>query len=226
VRRARLVPAGDLLTVLVPAGCKAADLDSGAEPLAAALAVRELRVVRDRGNAQLASVLVVRRDPFAAPEGLSPGAGASVPAGERAGRSEPGAGAGAGRAAGGVPGANWAGRGRVGDATRLHGRTSSGWCGDQLAAGSQRPVLVRGGRQVQEVLRTVWTVMKFLSWRADRVTEFPTLGGRAGRAGALHRSRACFLHQCGSATQRRLAVGVGEQVFPIVAAGLETHQLT
>ncbi|GAC1441353.1 MAG: hypothetical protein NVSMB55_08950 [Mycobacteriales bacterium] len=68
VRSARPVPAGDLLTVLVPPGCKSADLEAGAEELAAALAVRELRVARDRANAQLASVLVVRRDPFQAPE--------------------------------------------------------------------------------------------------------------------------------------------------------------
>lgn len=68
VRAVRLVPAGDLLTVVVPPGCRAADLESGAEALAAAMAVRELRVSRDRANAQLARVLVVRRDPFDVPE--------------------------------------------------------------------------------------------------------------------------------------------------------------
>ncbi len=68
VRAVRAVPAGDLLTVAVPAGCRTADLESGAEALAAAMAVRELRVSRDRGNAQLATVLVVRRDPFDVPE--------------------------------------------------------------------------------------------------------------------------------------------------------------
>jgi len=68
VRSARQVPAGDLLTVAVPQGCRAADLESGAEALAAAMAVRELRVSRDRANAQLARVLVVRRDPFDVPE--------------------------------------------------------------------------------------------------------------------------------------------------------------
>jgi len=66
VRSARPVPAGDLLTVQVPHGCRAADLEAGAEVLAAALEVRELRVSRDHDNARLASVLVVRLDPFAA----------------------------------------------------------------------------------------------------------------------------------------------------------------
>src|SRR3954454_1883730 len=75
------VPAGDVLDVHVRSGQSVADLDARSEHLAACLRAREVRVMRDRGDAARASVLVARRDPFenaaplpwpvAAAEGLS-----------------------------------------------------------------------------------------------------------------------------------------------------------
>lgn len=67
----RQVPAGDLLHVRVPAGTSAADLEAGNEPVAAVLGVRELRVDRDPDHAGRARVLVVRRDPLVAVDGVT-----------------------------------------------------------------------------------------------------------------------------------------------------------
>lgn len=69
--RSQRVPAGDLLHVRVPAGRCAADLAAGAEPLAAVLGVREVRVDRDPEHAGRARVLVVRRDPLVDAEAVS-----------------------------------------------------------------------------------------------------------------------------------------------------------
>jgi hypothetical protein len=71
VLSSRQVPAGDMLHVRVPAGACAADLAAGAEPLAAVLGVREVRVDRDPAHAGRARVLVVRRDPLIDAEGVS-----------------------------------------------------------------------------------------------------------------------------------------------------------
>jgi FtsK/SpoIIIE family len=59
------IPVGDLLRVKMAPGIHAGDLGEGCEALAAALAVREIRVVRDRGNAAYADVTLVRENPFA-----------------------------------------------------------------------------------------------------------------------------------------------------------------
>ena len=64
VLRARPVPAGDLLDVLVPFGTAVADLEAGRDVLAAALHARDVTVTRDPANARKARVLVARRDPL------------------------------------------------------------------------------------------------------------------------------------------------------------------
>jgi len=63
-------PFGDDLLVQMPLGTHVAELEAAAEPLAAALGVREIRVRRSAENAAFAHVVIVRRDSLA---------GASVP---------------------------------------------------------------------------------------------------------------------------------------------------
>jgi hypothetical protein len=65
--RCRLTRAGEQLRVRVPAGGQVPDLEAQAERIAAFLAVREVRVVRDPGSARHARVVVLRRDPLADP---------------------------------------------------------------------------------------------------------------------------------------------------------------
>ncbi len=60
----REVPAGDSLVVSMPPGAGVYDLATATEPIAALLAVRDVRVTRDPANARLASVVIVRRDPL------------------------------------------------------------------------------------------------------------------------------------------------------------------
>ena len=64
------VPAGDTLQVAVPPHGIVADLEDAAEIIAARLAVSEVRVTRDPGNAQLATVVLVRRDPLAGDQAI------------------------------------------------------------------------------------------------------------------------------------------------------------
>jgi hypothetical protein len=59
------IPVGDVLRVKMPAGIHTGDVGEGCETLAAALGAREVRVVKDRGNAAYADVTVVRENPFA-----------------------------------------------------------------------------------------------------------------------------------------------------------------
>jgi hypothetical protein len=70
ITKAGLVPSGDLLCVRMPAGAAVADLERAAEPVAAFLEARELRVTREAANARYARVVVVRRDPLADLPGL------------------------------------------------------------------------------------------------------------------------------------------------------------
>jgi hypothetical protein len=58
------VAAGELLRVRVPRGASVAELDDRREQLAACLRVREVRVSRDPADGALATVALVRRDPF------------------------------------------------------------------------------------------------------------------------------------------------------------------
>jgi hypothetical protein len=58
------VAAGDLLRVRVRRGSSVSELDERREQLAACLRVREVRVLRDRADGALATVALVRRDPF------------------------------------------------------------------------------------------------------------------------------------------------------------------
>src|SRR5215218_1968453 len=58
------VAAGELLRVRVPRGAAVAELDARREQLAACLRVREVRVIRDPADGALATVTLVRRDPF------------------------------------------------------------------------------------------------------------------------------------------------------------------
>jgi FtsK/SpoIIIE family len=66
--RCRLTRAGEQLRVRVPAGGQVPDLEAQAERIAAFLAVREVRVVRDPASARHARVVVLRRDPLADPQ--------------------------------------------------------------------------------------------------------------------------------------------------------------
>jgi hypothetical protein len=66
--RCRLTRAGEQLRVRVPAGGQVPDLEAQAERIAAFLAVREVRVVRDPASARHAKVIVLRRDPLADPQ--------------------------------------------------------------------------------------------------------------------------------------------------------------
>jgi len=61
----RRVPAGELLRVRMPAGLAVADLEARAETIAAYLGMREVRVLRDEGNARYAAVTLCRVDPLA-----------------------------------------------------------------------------------------------------------------------------------------------------------------
>src|SRR5438067_3940128 len=56
------VPAGEQLWVKIPSGSSVARLADEAESIAAILRVREVRVVRDSGDAGRARITVVRRD--------------------------------------------------------------------------------------------------------------------------------------------------------------------
>src|SRR5215218_1139455 len=67
ITRCRLSRAGEQLRVRVPAGSQVPDLEAQAERIAAFLAVREVRVVRDPASARYARVVVLRRDPLADP---------------------------------------------------------------------------------------------------------------------------------------------------------------
>jgi hypothetical protein len=65
------VPAGDVLRVRVRRGQSVLALDARAAELAACVRAREVRVECDRGDAAIARVTVVKRDPFDHPEPLS-----------------------------------------------------------------------------------------------------------------------------------------------------------
>ena len=84
-------PIGDVLRVRVQRGFSVAELEARCEQLAACLRVREVRVQREAGDGSLASVVLVRRDPFARR------AGAAVAQGRRGGAVAVGADAGRGR---------------------------------------------------------------------------------------------------------------------------------
>ena len=75
--KVRPVPAGDVLSVRVPAGANTAMLAEQVETIAASLEVREVRVTRDPDNARYALVTIVRRDPLAQPTGSWPNLGAA-----------------------------------------------------------------------------------------------------------------------------------------------------
>src|SRR5215218_6880083 len=60
------IPAGDILRVRVRRGQSVAALDACAGALAACLRVREVRIDRELGDAAIARVTLVRRDPFEA----------------------------------------------------------------------------------------------------------------------------------------------------------------
>ena len=57
-------PIGEVLRVRVQRGFSVAELEARCEQLAACLRVREVRVQREAGDGSLASVVLVRRDPF------------------------------------------------------------------------------------------------------------------------------------------------------------------
>jgi hypothetical protein len=71
VWRVRRTPAGDSLTVAVPGGGTVGHLEDAAEAIAAAMSVRDVRVVRDPADARRGRVVIVRRDPLASPTPLA-----------------------------------------------------------------------------------------------------------------------------------------------------------
>jgi hypothetical protein len=64
VKSVERVAAGDVLRVRVARGSSVLELDARREQLAASLRVQEVRVIRDRADGALATVTLVRRDPF------------------------------------------------------------------------------------------------------------------------------------------------------------------
>jgi hypothetical protein len=66
----RPIPSGDLLAVQVPRGSSVPELEQRAEVIAAALGLRAVRVHRNSASAAWADVMLVRRDPLAAPDPL------------------------------------------------------------------------------------------------------------------------------------------------------------
>ena len=70
VEAAETIPAGRRLRLRLPAGFDAEQITQAAEPLAATMGVREVRVFRDAANASLAHLSIISTDPlsFPAPE--------------------------------------------------------------------------------------------------------------------------------------------------------------
>jgi len=64
VRKLRATQSGDVATVLLPPGMNADYLANHAETLAASMGLREVRVLRDAGNAAIAFLSLVVRDPL------------------------------------------------------------------------------------------------------------------------------------------------------------------
>jgi hypothetical protein len=67
VTRVHTRPFGELLDVRVPIGTTVTELERLAEPLAATLQIRDVRVRRDARNARFARVSLVRREPLSSP---------------------------------------------------------------------------------------------------------------------------------------------------------------
>jgi FtsK/SpoIIIE family len=74
--RVRVVPAGELARVRVSSGSSVEELEARREQLAASIGLRELRVLRDPGDASRGTVTFVRRDPLAETTVAWPPAGA------------------------------------------------------------------------------------------------------------------------------------------------------
>jgi hypothetical protein len=62
VVRVRELPGGDAVTLELPRGGTAADVEKSAESIASSMQVREVRVVREASNARRVQLFVVRRD--------------------------------------------------------------------------------------------------------------------------------------------------------------------
>jgi hypothetical protein len=65
ITRIHKMPVGEVLRVRLPAGQSCADLEAGAETLAAYLQVRHVQVARDANNARYADISLIRRDALA-----------------------------------------------------------------------------------------------------------------------------------------------------------------
>jgi hypothetical protein len=63
--RIQTVPAGEVAQVRVSSGCSVEELEARREQMAASIGLRELRVLRDPGDASRGTVTFVRRDPLA-----------------------------------------------------------------------------------------------------------------------------------------------------------------
>ena len=78
VEATEVIPAGQKLRLRLPAGFSAELVEQAAEPLAATMGVREVRVLRDTANASLAHVSIVVRDPLGVPAPAWPGPPSSL----------------------------------------------------------------------------------------------------------------------------------------------------
>ncbi len=78
VEGVEVIPAGKRLRLRLPAGFSAELVEEAAEPLAATMRVREVRVVRDPADASLAHLSIVVRDPLGVPAPPWPGPPASL----------------------------------------------------------------------------------------------------------------------------------------------------
>ena len=64
VEATEVIPAGRRLRLRLPAGFDAEQITQAAEPLAATMGVREVRVLRDAANASLAHLSIISSDPL------------------------------------------------------------------------------------------------------------------------------------------------------------------
>lgn len=64
IHKLSINPIGEQLRVEIPKGGQVRDLEKVAEPLAAILQVRELKIYKDINNAAFADIVIVRRDPL------------------------------------------------------------------------------------------------------------------------------------------------------------------
>jgi hypothetical protein len=78
VERTDIIPAGQCLDLRLAPGMTAEQIDGAAEAIAAVVGAREVRVVREPGNAAVAHLSILWRDPLSVPAPPWPGAPGSL----------------------------------------------------------------------------------------------------------------------------------------------------